>query len=357
MVKYQHLAESLKRQIQRGFYKENEYIPSEQELAELYNVSKITVRGAINLLVEKQMLSKERGKKTKVISSEPAKKIIPRQNLNLGLAFNTINLYSDKSDMPEIIHGITSSLNPWKENLSLFPFEINRDQVELIRHLLENNVVDGIFLLSMGEQMRSLMSFLDGSSFPYLLVAPDEDEFMENLAKEFNCPALLMAELETIRVLLEKHFKAGATKVEIFGIEGAEVKRTVALFERAKPVEDIPIQNHIFKRDQDYFAEIVKSLTEGGNTPRLLVIGTPELGYYMDSALRHCNLYGRSDLPVLLFKHYSSRNEMLKEKFTVIDRDLHKLGMKAAEILCGLVRKTLPAPGIIKFKSTISEYR
>jgi len=355
MVKYQNLAESLKRQIQRGFYRENDYIPSEQELAELYNVSKITVRGAINLLTEEQMLVKERGKRTRVISSEPTKKIIPRQNMSLGIAFDSINLYSDISDMPAIIHGITSHLNPWKENLSLFPFETHRDQVELFRHLLEKNVLDGVFLLTMGKHTRDVLSFLQESAFPHLLIVPSEDDFLEDIAKDFTCPALFMDEQETIRSFLEKHLHAGTEKAEIFGIEGLEVERTIKLFEKCRPSEHFQIQKHIFMKSQDYFSEIVKLLGKDGKKSRLLVIGTTELAYYMDSALNYCGLYNHDATSVVCFKHYSSMNKILGQKFTVIDRDLHKLGMKAAEIMCGLVRQDSQNPIQVRLKNTISE--
>lgn len=72
---YQQVANDLKTTIENGIYRVGQKIPPEPELSQLYSVSRITVRKAIELLVEDGLLSKRQGKGTFVCQSEPSRKI------------------------------------------------------------------------------------------------------------------------------------------------------------------------------------------------------------------------------------------------------------------------------------------
>ncbi|HPX32153.1 MAG TPA: GntR family transcriptional regulator [Erysipelotrichaceae bacterium] len=73
---YYKLAENIEEQINNDIYEKGEKIPSERELCEIYGVSRMTVRLAIDELVKKGKLEKVQGKGTYVLS----KSIV--QNLN-----------------------------------------------------------------------------------------------------------------------------------------------------------------------------------------------------------------------------------------------------------------------------------
>ena len=70
-VKYRRIWHDLRRDIQSGRWKVGQRIPSEPELADTFGVSRGTVRNAIEQLVNNQMLRKEQGRGTFVISSVP----------------------------------------------------------------------------------------------------------------------------------------------------------------------------------------------------------------------------------------------------------------------------------------------
>lgn len=62
--RYYQLKKILQSQIKRGKYKLGDKIPSENELAEKYGISRPTVRQALNELVQEEWLYKERGRGT-----------------------------------------------------------------------------------------------------------------------------------------------------------------------------------------------------------------------------------------------------------------------------------------------------
>lgn len=72
---YQQVANDLRATIERGIYRVGQKIPPEPELSQLYSVSRITVRKAIELLVDEGLLSKRQGKGTFVCQTEPSRKI------------------------------------------------------------------------------------------------------------------------------------------------------------------------------------------------------------------------------------------------------------------------------------------
>ena len=61
---HQQLYSYIKERIAEGFYKENEIIPSEKEMQEMFEVSRITVRRAISDLEHDGYLIKRKGRGT-----------------------------------------------------------------------------------------------------------------------------------------------------------------------------------------------------------------------------------------------------------------------------------------------------
>lgn len=64
MLKFEAIAHDIRRSIEDGSFKPNEKLPTVVELCELYGVSKITVRRAIDLLAEMGLVSSRRGSGT-----------------------------------------------------------------------------------------------------------------------------------------------------------------------------------------------------------------------------------------------------------------------------------------------------
>ena len=61
---YQQLYDVLKTAIQEGVYKSGEQIPAEDRLREIYGISRVTVRKALEQLTEDGILVKRHGKGT-----------------------------------------------------------------------------------------------------------------------------------------------------------------------------------------------------------------------------------------------------------------------------------------------------
>ena len=72
---YQQVLEDIKAEISSGTYASGQRIPSEAELSQLYSVSRVTVRRAIEELVGEGYLTKRQGKGTYVNQRKMTRKI------------------------------------------------------------------------------------------------------------------------------------------------------------------------------------------------------------------------------------------------------------------------------------------
>lgn len=70
MAKYHDIYNDLLAKIQRRDYMPNSYLPSESELMAEYDASRDTIRKALNLLLEKGYILKEKGRGSKVLDQE-----------------------------------------------------------------------------------------------------------------------------------------------------------------------------------------------------------------------------------------------------------------------------------------------
>ncbi|WP_207694150.1 hypothetical protein DOK67_0001904 [Enterococcus sp. DIV0212c] len=74
-VLYLDVAEQIKADIMNGTYPVGTLLPTEAELEQLFDVSKITVRRAIELLSSEELVEKKSGKGTTVLSNRPYNKL------------------------------------------------------------------------------------------------------------------------------------------------------------------------------------------------------------------------------------------------------------------------------------------
>jgi len=89
---YIQLTRILLEEIRSGNWKLNDRIPSEDELSKTYNISKITVRQAINNLTSDGYLMKFQGKGTFVTSNHPIIGLSMKNSLSGKMFENEVNL-------------------------------------------------------------------------------------------------------------------------------------------------------------------------------------------------------------------------------------------------------------------------
>lgn len=94
---YQQIAADIKNKIQIGEYKENSKIPTEFELEKIYGVSRITIRKALELLVDDDILVRKQRMGTFVMPNKIS------WNLNSNFSFSKVNEQAGHSVRTELL--------------------------------------------------------------------------------------------------------------------------------------------------------------------------------------------------------------------------------------------------------------
>ena len=137
LPKYYQLVNIIKDKIENGDLKENEAIPSERELEELYNISRTTIRQAFNILMRQGYIFSEHGKGTFVSPRKLQKGILELTSFsedmrNRGLEPGQIILEMGRIKPPKKVI----------EKLELIPNTPSVIKIERIR--LGNNIPMGL---------------------------------------------------------------------------------------------------------------------------------------------------------------------------------------------------------------------
>jgi GntR family transcriptional regulator/GntR family frlABCD operon transcriptional regulator len=104
MNQYQILHKDIKSLILSGILKEDDYLPSENELCEKYQVTRSTVRKALDLLVNEGYIMKKHGKGSMVSLKRNSLGILSFRGFSDVLGDNTRKIFSVLLQDPVLIH-------------------------------------------------------------------------------------------------------------------------------------------------------------------------------------------------------------------------------------------------------------
>ncbi|MDH6363414.1 GntR family transcriptional regulator [Enterococcus sp. PF1-24] len=102
-ILYLEIVEKIKNDIISGRYPVGSFLPTEKEFEEMFGVSKITVRKAIELLASDEYVAKKSGKGTTVLSDRPYNKLSKAASFSQVLQKSNLKLEKQVLDL-EIIN-------------------------------------------------------------------------------------------------------------------------------------------------------------------------------------------------------------------------------------------------------------
>ncbi len=119
MLKYQSIAADLQRSIEDGTLKPNEKLPTVVELCELYSVSKITVKRALDILTENGLISSKRGSGTYVKNTTE----LPEDSFLFGRSDRALGFSTEHRNDPKKVTSV------------VYVFSIVTPPADVARHL------------------------------------------------------------------------------------------------------------------------------------------------------------------------------------------------------------------------------
>lgn len=131
MEKYNVIANDVRRKILDGIYKANDQLPFEKDLCEVYEVSKMTVKKALDILVAEGLIIKRRGAGTfvKDLSVEDMEKMVVGSQMIGTSAYYPTRSVTSKVLHFEIIAASEKVANKLNIPIGSFVYDIERVRI------------------------------------------------------------------------------------------------------------------------------------------------------------------------------------------------------------------------------------
>ncbi|HEM3181689.1 GntR family transcriptional regulator [Streptococcus suis] len=131
MEKYNVIANDVRRKILDGIYKANDQLPFEKDLCEVYEVSKMTVKKALDILVAEGLIIKRRGAGTfvKDLSVEDMEKMVVGSQMIGTSAYYPTRTVTSKVLHFEIIAASEKVANKLNIPIGSFVYDIERVRI------------------------------------------------------------------------------------------------------------------------------------------------------------------------------------------------------------------------------------
>ena len=128
MVKYREIAKDLRQRILNKIYLPGEQIPQEKEMCRIYNVSRITIKKAVDELVAAGLVIKRRGSGTfvKSVNDEAVKELSMAQQFTGFTEYNEGQSISSRIIRFEIVHPTLAVADQLQIDKEEFVYDIIR---------------------------------------------------------------------------------------------------------------------------------------------------------------------------------------------------------------------------------------
>lgn len=350
-AKFKELASLLRDQIVSGKYPVGSIIPSETQLIEQYQVSRTTVRDAINVLVDDGFLSKKRGRfsGTTVLERSKVLKRV-RKSINFGI-LGCEHIFDPLiNDAPAVEYGIIAELMKWNATLSMFPFLSKNfsGALPFAKEIIHRNLVDGFFLFR-STDLLEFCEYLQSIHFPFVHICAGEVTYP--LPK---IPQIHIQELQSIEVFTENLKRKGFSRIHLLASEqDFGLSRTHEMFSEASRKAGI---QYSVQDCSDFSFEVFLDAVKKTIRRDTAIVTSNLHVEKMDIAVEMLHLQIPRDAYIIFFKHYSPDWTKYQDRYAIIDRPYHKLGVTAAKLMRELYESKMAGqPMPCKTKLFLSE--
>jgi len=164
--KYMQIRDHLINKIRSGELRQGEIIPSEWELAKMFNVSRITAVKAVKELETQGLVIREQGRGTFVSDNVPLGIPVSATH-NIGLVVSDLS-YVGLPYLNRILRGINQKLNINGYNLVLYGLTGNNEsKVFSVENVISKKQVDGLIV---DEATPEIMKFLCEQDLPFVQI-------------------------------------------------------------------------------------------------------------------------------------------------------------------------------------------
>lgn len=325
-AKYREIAKSLLRKIDAGEYRQNELIPQEFKLMEEFGVSRITVRNALNVLVNEGYLQRTAGRGTMLVSRE-SNLIKLRKGMNFGM-FMLSRIYNCL-----LVSSLLRGLNDFGANLCVFPFLSTTDQLQYIKDTLDKNLVDGVFLGYFDKCHGKVVEYLKKIGIPFVGIS----DMAKDILPDMNYPRLSVDEVGPLTEELRQHYNRGVRRLLVFGhVRYNQMGRIRNLLKLTGLADQFEMDFTELTDQDNFFLAACKVMAKAVNrSDTLVLISGDELLSSYDAVFAAMPCFSHKLVNTLVYWH--GRPEAIH--YDYFARPYEELGCRAAAMMEEVMKK------------------
>lgn len=340
IAKHIRLKQEIKTWIENGKLRSGDLLPSENDIAQLFQVSRQTVRQALGGLEQEGLLSRHQGKGTYVseptIQNEAETAKLPDKQ-QIGVLTTYISDYI----FPHIVRGIESELRRHGYGLVLSSTDNDKERERESLEMLLREPLSGLIVeptrSALGNQNFSYYASLDYKGIPYLMI--------NETYPELNCPYVKLDDelggfLATEHLLQLGHRNiAGFFKTD--DMQGAQRLKG---FLRAHHTQRIPLRPELIVQYKTEEAEhtphqiAMHLLSKSEVRPTAFVCYNDELAVRLLDTARSLGLSVPSQLSIVGFDD-SFLATATEVKLTTLAHPKAAMGEVAAKLLIRMIKQ------------------
>jgi GntR family transcriptional regulator of arabinose operon len=332
---YIQLKTYMMNQIQQGIWKPGDKLPSENELAEQFDVSRITVKNAMADIVEQGLIYRIQGKGTFIADSAAPPFLVfePRETMSSCVAFLMPRL--DNLFTANLMTGIELELAEHGYHLV---FRLTHDRQELEINLLKELTqlgMKGIIIYPVeGETFNNEILKLTLGDYPLVIV----DRYLRGL--DANC---VSSDNFAGAYEATKHLTSlGHTKISFLS---TAIKGTTSIEDRLRGYEQALSDAGLFI---DYrlrlilnsglpIYEQIKQYILDNPDVTAIVTTTSTIGLFAMKAARDLGLVVPQDLSIVCFDDHE-KSELSEVPLTYVNQNEKQIGREAAKLVISQIQ-------------------
>ena len=333
-IKYIEIFEFYKEKILSGEIKEDEKLPTEQEIGEIFSVSRHTVRQSIVELEKEGYIYREKSKGAYAKKLEKSKKTLSKLVI-------VITTYISEYIFPHLIKGIQETLSKNGYDILLLNTNNEKDKErDQLKKLLEYDVAGAIIeptASALGNTNEELYKEIDKNNIPYLMINATYN-------KESQSYVIIDDEKGAYNLcnyLINSGHKKIAGIFKEDDLQGLERKKGYlkALEENKIEIDSTIIGNFKTYEEDFYVYAFAKNLLSRVDRPSAIICYNDKTAIKVIKVAKELGLKIPEDLSIVGYDNDEAISEILDYGITTINHPKEEMGKKAAEMLISLINK------------------
>lgn len=339
MKLYEQIITDIENKLATGVYKINDRIPTDEEMMEIYGVSRVTVRKAMDSLVSRGYLIRKPKKGTFVVQNFVSQKVI---HVVLIMMFQA-------NDSLEIIGGVEDYLNTKNIHLTVkFSNCSDKSERDIIEEILTLNVQGVIIYPTQCNTNTDIYYRLCNSDFPVV--------FLDRYPRRITCSSVMVDDYELARNVVNYLVFYGHRDI-VFA--AANVNSYISLQDRMYGFCDT-MKNHGFQINKRMLQiypteeECIHGLLNMKKMPSAVFCCNDRIALRVMSALQSKNLRIPEDISVVGCDDIEMA-AYANPPLTTIHQPFREIGRAAGEMISQMLFSSTPCHQKIYLPSQIIE--